>query len=70
MSEWTVLPPGSHLRLKDDDEEGVEVVALRSSTSSWPEHGEVMTCRGDVLRLDKDTRLQVGDFERRSHARR
>lgn len=55
---WSPLPPGSHLRLGDDDERGVDVVAVRS----WPvgiERGEVMTERGTVVRLDAGRRLRV-----------
>jgi hypothetical protein len=55
---WTPLPPGSHLRLGDDDKRGVDVVAVRTSFTPW-ERGEVLTERGAVVRLDADTRLRV-----------
>jgi hypothetical protein len=70
LTPWTMLPPGSHLRLRDDDVRGVDVVAVRSSeVERWNrdvskfdrcEGGEVMTERGDVIPLSEDRRLRVG----------
>ena len=73
LATWTPLPPGSHLRLGDDDTRGADVVALRSREKArreadehgreervLRERGEVMTERGDIVLLDKDYRLRIG----------
>lgn len=61
-SQWTPLPPRSHLRLNDADEHGVNVVALRRA-GGFPETAEVLTERGGIIRLDADTRLNVGPIQ-------
>lgn len=57
---WSPLPPGSHLRLGDENERGVDIVAVRTLFVHGVERAEALTERGGVTRLDKDCRLTVG----------
>jgi hypothetical protein len=55
---WTVLPPGSHLQVLQGDKwvRGADVVGLKTYVS----HTEVLTARGEQLRLNQQTFLAVG----------
>jgi len=59
-TDWVILPPGSHLRLGDDERMGVDVVALRTGLLR-SERAEVLTERGEVVSLADDRRLRIGE---------
>jgi hypothetical protein len=64
---WTVLPPGSHLVLFNEEEgrskRGVDVVALRSPSKYEDGKVEVLTCRGDRTSLSDEVQLKIGNIK-------